>query len=236
MHISEDPTWHWNGTQWLHWDGLAWVLADPQPDAPSLVPPPVETLPEPASSDADHSGLRDDIESAKARMATKFGGKRELKKLQEHVWPDERVERMATGSYGGGLGLLVMTDRRLIFIKEGRMSSTLEDFPFDKISSIQWSTGMLTGKIAIFLSGNKGEIENVSKIDGKALADDVRARISNLGAKPAVVAPAAPQVVVNTTPSQSPLELMQQLEQMKSAGYLTDEEYAAKKADILSRM
>jgi hypothetical protein len=69
-------------------------------------------------------------------MATKFGGKRELKKLQEHVWPDERVERMATGSYGGGLGLLVMTDKRLIFLKEGMVHSTLEDFPFSKISSI----------------------------------------------------------------------------------------------------
>ena len=94
---------------------------------------------------------RPDIEQAKNRMATKFGGKRELRKLQEHIWPGETVERMATGAYGGGLGLLVMTDKRLIFLKEGMLSSTLEDFPFDKITSIQWSTGMLMGKIQIFV-------------------------------------------------------------------------------------
>ncbi len=181
-------------------------------------------------------GTRSDIEQAKSRMATKFGGKRELRKLQEHVWPGETVERMATGAYGGGLGLLVMTDKRLIFLKEGMMSSTLEDFPFEKITSIQWSTGMIQGKIIIFLSGNKGEITNVDKSDGKAIADAVRARISNLHSDQAATpAPSVP----STSPqpaAHSPLELMQQLEVMKASGFISEEEYAAKRADILSRM
>ena len=179
---------------------------------------------------------RPDIEQAKNRMATKFGGKRELRKLQEHIWPGETVERMATGAYGGGLGLLVMTDKRLIFLKEGMLSSTLEDFPFDKITSIQWSTGMLMGKIQIFLSGNKGEITNVDKTDGKAIAEAVRARISNLAVQhPAAHLPSTPPPPEPPV-AQSPLELMQQLEQMKNAGLISEDEYAAKKADILSRM
>lgn len=179
---------------------------------------------------------RPDIESAKGRMATKFGGKREFRKLQDHVWPGETVERMAIGFYAGGQGLVVMTDKRLIFLKEGMISSTLEDFPFDKITSIQWSSGMLSGKILIFLSGNKGEITNVDKTDGKAMADDIRARISRLGHEPASQMPMqspAPSVEVSKL---SPLELMQQLEQMKAAGFLTDEEYVNKRAEILSRM
>lgn len=180
--------------------------------------------------------IRPDIEQAKSRMTTKFGGKRELRKLQDHVWPGENVERMATGSYGGGLGLLVMTDKRLIFLKEGMISSTLEDFPFDKITSIQWSTGMLMGKIQIFLSGNKGEITNVDKTDGKAIAEAVRARISNLGAHQPVATPLSAPPVATPTATHSPLELMQQLEQMKSRGLISDEDYAAKKAEILSRM
>lgn len=63
---------------------------------------------------------RPDIEQAKNRMTTKFGGKRELRKLQEHIWPGETFERMATGVYGGGLGLLVMTDKRPIFLNRRR--------------------------------------------------------------------------------------------------------------------
>lgn len=179
---------------------------------------------------------RPDIEQAKNRMATKFGGKRELRKLQEHIWPGETVERMATGAYGGGLGLLVMTDKRLIFLKEGMLSSTLEDFPFDKITSIQWSTGMLMGKIQIFLSGNKGEITNVDKTDGKAIAEAVRARISNLAVQHPAAHPPSTPPPPEPPVAQSPLELMQQLEQMKNAGLISEDEYAAKKADILSRM
>lgn len=55
-------------------------------------------------------------------------GKRELRKLQEQIWPGETVERMATRAYRGGLGLLVMTDKRLILLKERTLSSTLEDW------------------------------------------------------------------------------------------------------------
>ena len=177
--------------------------------------------------------LRPDIEAAKSNMSVRLGGRKELKKLPDHLWPEETVERMATGTYGGGTGLLVMTDKRLIFLKEGMMSSKLEDFPFDKITSIQWSTGMMTGKLIIFLSGNKGEITNVQKADGKAIADAVRSRISNLSGDSSQP---SPQTAGTAPPSQSPLELMQQLEQMKAAGFLTDEEYESKKADILSRM
>lgn len=179
--------------------------------------------------------LRRDIEDAKGRMATKFGGRRELKKLQDHVWPTETVERMVTGTYGGGMGLLVMTDKRLIFLKEGILSSTLEDFPFDKISSIQWSSGMLSGKITIFLSGNKGEITNVEKTDGKAIADNVRSRISSLGTPPASTG--SPTEQASSPPTEmSPLELLQQLQQMHQAGVLTEEEFTRKKTEILDRM
>lgn len=182
-----------------------------------------------------NDGIRQDIESAKARMTTKWGGRRELKKLQDHVWPTETVERMVTGSYGGGMGLLVMTDKRLIFLKEGIVSSTFEDFPFDKISSIQWSSGMLTGKIIIYLSGNKGEINNVEKTDGKAIADNVRSRISSLAGTDSTSGNESPGTTAATS-SGSPMELLQQLQQMHSAGLLTDDEYSRKKAEILDRM
>jgi len=184
---------------------------------------------------ASGENFRPDIEAAKGRMTTKFGGRRELKKLQDHVWPTETVERMVTGSYGGGMGLLVMTDKRLIFLKEGMMSSTLEDFPFDKISSIQWSSGMLTGKITIYLSGNKGEINNVDKTDGKAIADNVRSRISSLGetSPPPLSRPPEPSGPMSTA---THLELLQQLQQMHEAGLLSDDEYSTKKAEILGRM
>ncbi len=54
---------------------------------------------------------------------------------------------------------------------------TTVDFPIDKLASAQWS-GMLTGSIVMFASGNKAEIQNVSKADGKRIVDILRARRS----------------------------------------------------------
>src|SRR6476619_2156053 len=104
--------------------------------------------------------LRPDIEAARARMHTKVGSGKETKRLVEHLWEDEHVERMTQGTYGRGTGLLVQTDRRLLFLKEG-MTKQTEDFPLDKISSVQWSSGLVQGTITIFASGNKAEIKNV---------------------------------------------------------------------------
>jgi hypothetical protein len=50
--------------------------------------------------------LRADIEAAKAQMPSHLGSGREIKKLVEHLWEGETVERMVGGTYGKGNGLL----------------------------------------------------------------------------------------------------------------------------------
>ena len=95
--------------------------------------------------------LRPDIAKARSLMSSKLGSGREIKELAEYLSDDETVERMVSGRYGGGVGLLVLTDRRLIFLKDGMVNKTLEDFPVDKISSVQWSSGMALGKLQIFV-------------------------------------------------------------------------------------
>src|SRR5690349_19099478 len=113
--------------------------------------------------------LRPDIEAARARMRSKIGSGKETKRLVGYLWEDENVERMAQGNYGRGVGLLVQTDRRLLFLKEG-MTKQTEDFPLEKVSSVQWSSGIGTGTLTIFASGNKAEIKAMNKDDGKEMA------------------------------------------------------------------
>jgi hypothetical protein len=48
--------------------------------------------------------LRADIEAAKAQMPSHLGSGREIKKLVEHLWEGETVERMVGGTYGKGNG------------------------------------------------------------------------------------------------------------------------------------
>jgi Bacterial PH domain/Short C-terminal domain len=176
------------------------------------------------------SELRADIEAAKHKMHTKLGSGREIKKLISYLWDDETVDLMASGTYGAGTGLLVLTDRRLLFLKEGVFSKTTEDFPMEKISSVQWSSGVLLGALTVFASGNKAEIKSVNKDDGKHIADTIRERLSSKAAyRPA-------QEETGAAHQPDVYEQLAKLGQLRDAGVLTPEEFDAKKAELLSRM
>lgn len=170
------------------------------------------------------SDLRPDVAAAKARMRGSIGGGREIKRLTEHLWPDETVELMAVGNYGRGTGLLALTNRRLLFILDGMLAKTSEDFPLDKISSIQWASGLALGTITVFASGNKAEIKNVNKDNGKVIVDAVRGRISG----PPAPAP-APQAVAGVDVA----DQLAKLAALRDQGVLTEAEFATQKAKLL---
>lgn len=169
-----------------------------------------------------------------SKMSSKVGSKREIKKLPEYLWEGERVDLITSGTYGAGTGIVVLTDRRLFFLKDGVMSKTSEDFPLSKISSVQWSSGMLLGKIIVFASGNKAEIVNVQKADGKAISDAVRARLTE-GSQSSP----APEQTRGSAAGESQPDVYEQLAklgELRNVGVLTDEEFETKKAELLSRI
>lgn len=59
--------------------------------------------------------LRDDIQAAKDRIKLRLGYGSELKSLADVLVPGETVERMLFGKLGDKRGLIVLTDRRLLF-------------------------------------------------------------------------------------------------------------------------
>jgi hypothetical protein len=187
------------------------------------------------SGPADLPGMRE----AESRMNWTAGSRREIKKLGEHLWPGERVEEMTSGYYGGGTGLVVLTDRRLLFLKDGWIGKTSEDFPRDKVSSVQYSSGLLLGKITVFASGNKAEIENVNKADGKRIVDNMRARHAPEPSTVRAVA-SVPESPTDKTAAwsseQDPIASLKRLGELRAAGVITEEEFQAKKADLLSRI
>jgi len=154
-------------------------------------------------------------------------GRKEIKELPAILWNDEKVENIIQGTYNNGNGILVATNRRLVFVDKGFLFGLkVEDFPYDKISSIQYETGMLFGKITIFTSGNKALIENVLKAKVRVFGDSVRAKISTPKEN------SVPQQTIN----QSPIDVADQLERLaklKENGVLSDEEFAQQKSKIL---
>ena len=138
------------------------------------------------------------LEDVQRQIAAIEGGSRfiprkEVKELPNVLGPDERVEQLTPGFYNGGLGLLVATNRRLIFLDKGMLYGLrVEDFHYDRISSIQYKAGLLLGEITIFASGNRAEISQVEKQMVRQFGDYVRSRVDRPPPLPAPPLPAQP--------------------------------------------
>ena len=154
-------------------------------------------------------------------------GRREIRELPNILWEDEIVEKIVQGLYENGQGILVATNKRLLFVDKGLIYGLrIEDFPYDKITSIQYETGLLFGKIKIFASGNKADIEQVDKKQARDFAEYVRARIS--GAKEHASIPK------NKPAYDDVITQLERLAKLKAQGVISDEELLSQKKKLLS--
>lgn len=170
---------------------------------------------------------------AAEKLNMKLGVKKELKRLIDQLHEGEEVVNLARGEYDGKRGLVVVSDRRILFYEQGMVRSKIEDFPYDKISSVQTGSGVMSGKLTIFAAGNKAEIEHVRpKERAKEIGDYVRTRGQIAPAQADVTAPAA------AAPSAAlpAVERLKQLVELRDQGLLTEEEFAAKKAQLLDQL
>lgn len=184
-------------------------------------------LPSRPEEELDTGGLRADVTAAASKMGWKLGGRREIKNLHQHLSDGETVERIVQGTYEGDQGVLVLTSHRLVFLFHGVVRQKVEDFPYDRISSVQTEAGFGTGSLVIYASGNNAKISAIVKQDLMPLADDVRQRI---GAPRNVPGPPP------TTPASDPIEQIKKLAELRDAGALSEEEFEAKKSELLKRL
>lgn len=153
--------------------------------------------------------------------------KPELKELPTILWQDELVEDMIQGEYNKRQGLLVATDKRLIFIHKGMLFGiNVQDFTYQKITTIEYNTGLIDGRFRVFAAGNCEEIKSViPKSRVREFGEFVRSKL-NIKSE----APPAPVMVQST----SVAEQLERLAALKEKGILTDDEFAVQKAKILS--
>lgn len=157
----------------------------------------------------------------------KFLGKREIKELPNILWENETVEKLIQGTYNNGNGILICTNKRLIFIDKGMLFGLqVEDFPLDKISSIQYSTGILLGKLTIFASGNKAVIDNVDKLQVRVFGDFVTNKINSKDKNKNLIKVESSEDDI--------ISKLERLATLKEKGILTDEEFLAQKNKILN--
>jgi hypothetical protein len=123
-------------------------------------------------------------------------------------------------------GTLLATDRRVAFYRKKMGSGfDFDSFPYPTIASIEQGKNMMGHHIRLTVAGNVMEMKWIKDAAGTAkMVEAIRAR---LGQAVAAAAPAA---------APDGAEQLRKLAELRDSGILTEEEFAAKKKEILERI
>ncbi|WP_139334967.1 SHOCT domain-containing protein [Mycobacterium sp. GA-1841] len=159
----------------------------------------------------------------------RFFGRREALVLTDYVHLDERVVELAQGVYDKRQGMLVLTTQRLFFFDKTLMSAQVEEFDLGAIGSLGFSKSLGGESIDIAISGRSAAISQIAHGRAEtfiAAFRQVRSGSSAAGPAPTQQTHSGPDLA----------DQIRKLSELRDAGILTDEEFNAKKVDLLSRM
>ncbi len=124
------------------------------------------------------------IETAKKFNVWRYPYKKLVKALPDVLEKDEKIERLS-----GGISedshfnvLIVVTDERVILVGRRLLSSMVQDFPYDTISSAKEKKGLLTGSITN-THGKKTKIDMIVKDDVDKLTRMIRSKLKDRRSK-----------------------------------------------------
>ncbi len=171
------------------------------------------------------SEIKLQIQKLKIDNISNFLARKEINELPNILADNEFIDHIVQGTYNDGQGILVSTNRRLIFIDKGFLYGLkVEDFPLDKISSIQYETGLLLGNIKIHTSGNYAKIDNIEKVSARNFAEFVRNKLSQ------------PKESTSQNLQPNILDQLEKLAKLKENGIISEEEFNENKKKLLEKL
>lgn len=234
--MSTPAGWYPNGDHWdTYWDGSAWTdqhrprgASEPAPVAEVDI---VSTDAEPPADLRSGNG----IDSPLLEFTSHINGKN----AKVQVWVD-RVEWNWKGMMGAGAkaGLAVMTAGLSYAATGVGRKQASETIPIKSITAVTTKKGRgLQTIVQVITSGNTLDMR-ISHTEAQRVRDTLNQLINGshaaqqrqpaTSAVPVAVAQAAATVDVGAQ--------LQQLASLRDAGILTDEEFSAKKTELLARM
>lgn len=163
---------------------------------------------------------------------------------KDHLEQGETVRAAVQGQYEVKImgtdtvrtGVLIATDRRLVFYAKKLGGYDLESFPYRSISSFEQSKNMMGHAVTFFASGNRVHMKWIPI--STDLAHFTSAVKQAMAPEPSAPVP-DPTIVAAPAPSRGGGDVMTQLKQLgelRDAGIVTPEEFDAKKAELLGRL
>jgi hypothetical protein len=181
-----------------------------------------------SNSQSSITRVQEQLKKIGISSSTAFWGGREIDELSKIIQLDEEIFALVQGTYNGGQGILVATNIRMIFVDKGLLYGLkVEDFGFDKISSIQYEAGLIFSKIKIITSGNTATIGDIEKAQCLEFHGKIRAKLTANQSNTSQ----------NVSPNHGTIDIADQLTKLaalKEQGILTQEEFDVQKKKLLS--
>ncbi|TYC50026.1 hypothetical protein ESZ50_02900 [Weissella muntiaci] len=163
----------------------------------------------------------------RAGVSDLFGTKKEVKALPTILDVEETIIYATSGIVGTGTVLVVVTDKRLLFVDRGLIYGTnFREIPFSKINAVNYSTRLLLADISIDNGANTTKIDNVNKKTAPIFVDKLKGAIASFQDNA--------NSPVNASSSNSLADELTKLSGLKDAGILTEDEFNQQKAKLLN--
>ncbi|MES2662335.1 MAG: PH domain-containing protein [Pseudomonadota bacterium] len=174
----------------------------------------------------------EDLQAEYQKIADEMGEdqfltKKELSFLPATLMAWEQVLGFTSGQMDGNTWLIVLTDRRIIFLDKGLISGLKQFFiDLDNVQVVSGNTSLFSGKIHITDGSNHRIIENVWKKTIIFMTNKIQAAIELRKNNKYV----APQV---SDKDSDPYERLEKLAVLKNKGIISEEEFVREKKKIL---
>lgn len=159
-----------------------------------------------------------------------------MEDAQHALMPGEQILDVTGGMvevhrFGGDQarrGTVVVTDRR-VFLQTKRVGGfDVQDFAYGLLASCNYSTGAGFGTIELVTAGERARVTQILKEEGARIAPVIRQQM----AKTQGASSGAP----TSEASDDPGDQLRKLQRLRDDNLITEEEFQAKRADIVSRL
>ena len=152
--------------------------------------------------------------------------KKEINHLPAVLDEGEVIRGFTSGFYDGNTWLIVVTNRRLLFLDKGMIYGMKQmEMPLKHISAISHKTGLMFGEISVQTSGGTHKISKVFKKNVSLIARTISDLIKETH---------EPAPINNQNNSVDVATQLEKLGSLKEKGLLTDEEFQTQKTKLLS--
>ena len=147
-----------------------------------------------------YAGLREEAIANVIRIMTSHSRNRAVREIQQLpvvLSEYEMPEMAAAGTCKNRKGLLVATDRRLLFVRKSPLSLSTDYFWYDGISSLSSGTWALDGELTIWMKGKLITFTNMEGEAAHALEELIRSKTNQFPRNPL---PPAEDQTIRTAP------------------------------------